>query len=146
MSTSRQTFTPQFKVAAIKRLPTAVPVGQAARELQVNPNQLHAYLQSIYLVRLSFGPSISSRPAKLRANHALLGQRCPPWKLTVRWAPPVRVPIRRKFRLRDAFPNRDGSVRGLVWHRPADTSTVSLTVNLLLTRDYQQRYPPSFSR
>lgn len=43
MSTSRRTFTREFKVAAIKRLQTGIPVGRAARELQVNPNQLHAW-------------------------------------------------------------------------------------------------------
>jgi transposase len=43
MSTSRRTFTREFKVAAIKRLQTGMPVGRVARELQVNPNQLHAW-------------------------------------------------------------------------------------------------------
>lgn len=43
MSTSRRTYTREFKVAAIKRLQTGIPVGRVARELQVNPNQLHAW-------------------------------------------------------------------------------------------------------
>jgi len=43
MSTSRRTFTREFKVAAIKRLQAGIPVGRVARELQVNPNQLHAW-------------------------------------------------------------------------------------------------------
>jgi transposase-like protein len=36
-------FTREFKVAAIKRLQTGIPVGRVARELQVNPNQLHSW-------------------------------------------------------------------------------------------------------
>lgn len=43
MSTSRRTFTREFKVAAIKRLQTGMPVGRVARELQVSPNQLHSW-------------------------------------------------------------------------------------------------------
>ncbi len=43
MSTSRRTFTREFKVAAIKRLQTGMPVGRVAREVQVNPNQLHSW-------------------------------------------------------------------------------------------------------
>jgi len=45
MSTSRRTFTREFKVAAIKRLQGGIPVSRVARELQVNPNQLHAWKQ-----------------------------------------------------------------------------------------------------
>jgi len=43
MSRSRRTFTREFKVAAIKRLQSGVPVGRVARELEVNPNQLHSW-------------------------------------------------------------------------------------------------------
>ena len=43
MSTSRRTFTREFKVAAIKRLQSGIPVGRVARELQVNANQLHSW-------------------------------------------------------------------------------------------------------
>lgn len=43
MSTSRRTFTREFKAAAIKRLQTGIPVGRVARELQVNANQLHSW-------------------------------------------------------------------------------------------------------
>ena len=43
MSTSRRTFTREFKVAAVKRLQSGVPVGRVARELQINPNQLHLW-------------------------------------------------------------------------------------------------------
>lgn len=43
MSTSRRTFTREFKVAAVKRLQSGLPVGRVARELQVNPNQLHLW-------------------------------------------------------------------------------------------------------
>jgi transposase len=43
MSTSRRTFTREFKVAAVKRLQSGLPIGRVARELEVNPNQLHAW-------------------------------------------------------------------------------------------------------
>ena len=43
MSTSRRTFTREFKVAAINRLQTGMPVGRVVRELQVNANQLHSW-------------------------------------------------------------------------------------------------------
>ena len=41
MSTARRKFTREFKVAAVKRLQAGFPVGRVARELEVNPNQLH---------------------------------------------------------------------------------------------------------
>ena len=47
MSTSRRTFTREFKVAAIKRLQSGMPVGRVARELQVNPNQLHSWKRQL---------------------------------------------------------------------------------------------------
>ncbi len=43
MSTARRKFTREFKVAAVKRLQGGFPVGRVARELEVNPNQLHAW-------------------------------------------------------------------------------------------------------
>ena len=43
MSTSRRTFTREFKVAAVKRLQTGMPVGRIARELEVNSGQLHSW-------------------------------------------------------------------------------------------------------
>jgi len=43
MSTTRRTFTREFKVAAVRRLQGGLPVGRVARELQVNPNQLHSW-------------------------------------------------------------------------------------------------------
>jgi len=43
MSTTRRTFTREFKLAAVKRLQAGHPVGRVARELEVNPNQLHAW-------------------------------------------------------------------------------------------------------
>jgi len=43
MSTTRRAFNREFKVAAIKRLQSGVPVGRLARQLEVNPNQLHAW-------------------------------------------------------------------------------------------------------
>ncbi len=43
MSTTRRKFTREFKVAAIKRLQSGLPVGRVARELEVNPNQLHIW-------------------------------------------------------------------------------------------------------
>lgn len=41
MSTSRRTFNREFKVAAVRRLQSGVPVGRVARELEVGPTQLH---------------------------------------------------------------------------------------------------------
>jgi transposase-like protein len=47
MSTTRRKFTREFKLAAVRRLqsgyPYRGPVGRVARELEVNPNQLHAW-------------------------------------------------------------------------------------------------------
>ena len=43
MSTTRRKFTREFKLAAVKRLQSGYPVGRVARELEVNPNQLHAW-------------------------------------------------------------------------------------------------------
>ena len=43
MSTSRRTFTREFKLAAVKRLQSGLPVGRVARELEVNSNQLHLW-------------------------------------------------------------------------------------------------------
>ena len=47
MSTSRRTFTREFKVAAVRRLQGGLPVGRVARELQVNPNQLHVWKRQL---------------------------------------------------------------------------------------------------
>ena len=47
MSISRRTFTREFKVAAVKRLQSGLPVGRVARELQVNPNQLHLWRRQL---------------------------------------------------------------------------------------------------
>ena len=41
MSETRRKFTREFKLAAVKRLQSGYPVGRVARELEVNPNQLH---------------------------------------------------------------------------------------------------------
>lgn len=43
MSTSRRTFTREFKLAAVKRLQSGFPIGRVARELEVNSNQLHLW-------------------------------------------------------------------------------------------------------
>ena len=43
MSTTRRTFTREFKIAAVKRLQAGQPARRLARELEVNPNQLHAW-------------------------------------------------------------------------------------------------------
>ena len=43
MSITRRKFTREFKIAAIKRLQAGYPVGRVARELEVNPNQLHIW-------------------------------------------------------------------------------------------------------
>ena len=43
MSTTRRKFTREFKLAAVKRLQSGYPVGRVARELEVNPNQLHSW-------------------------------------------------------------------------------------------------------
>lgn len=41
MSETRRKFTREFKLAAVKRLQSGYPVGRVARELEVNPHQLH---------------------------------------------------------------------------------------------------------
>ena len=41
MSTTRRKFTREFKLSAVKRLQSGYPVGRVARELEVNPGQLH---------------------------------------------------------------------------------------------------------
>lgn len=43
MAETRRKFTREFKVAAVQRLQAGFPVGRVARELEVNPNQLHAW-------------------------------------------------------------------------------------------------------
>ena len=43
MSTTRRQFTREFKLATVKRLQSGFPVGRVARELEVSPNQLHAW-------------------------------------------------------------------------------------------------------
>jgi transposase-like protein len=43
MSTVRRKFTREFKRSAVKRLQSGLPFGRVARELEVNPNQLHAW-------------------------------------------------------------------------------------------------------
>lgn len=43
MSLSRRTFNREFKIAAVKRLEAGTPAGRLARELEVNPNQLHSW-------------------------------------------------------------------------------------------------------
>jgi transposase len=43
MSTTRRAFTREFKIAAVKRLQAGELVWRLARELEVNPNQLHAW-------------------------------------------------------------------------------------------------------
>ena len=43
MSRTRRKFTREFKLAALKRLQTGIPVGRVARELEVNPTQLQAW-------------------------------------------------------------------------------------------------------
>ena len=43
MADTRRKFTREFKVAAVRRLQAGFPVGRVARELEVNPNQLHAW-------------------------------------------------------------------------------------------------------
>ena len=43
MAETRRKFTREFKVAAVRRLQAGFPVGRVARELEVNPNQLHAW-------------------------------------------------------------------------------------------------------
>jgi transposase len=47
MSTTRRKFTREFKMAAVKRLQTGFPVGRVARELEVSPNQLHAWRREV---------------------------------------------------------------------------------------------------
>ena len=47
MSKSRRKFTREFKVAAVKRLQAGYPVGRVARELEVNPNQLHLWKRQL---------------------------------------------------------------------------------------------------
>jgi transposase-like protein len=43
MSKTRRKFTREFKVAAIKRLQSGSSIARIARELEVNPNQLHTW-------------------------------------------------------------------------------------------------------
>ena len=43
MSTTRRKFTREFKLSAVKRLQSGFPVGRVARELEVNPGQLHTW-------------------------------------------------------------------------------------------------------
>ena len=43
MAETRRKFTREFKVAAVRRLQAGFPVGRVARELEVNPNQLHTW-------------------------------------------------------------------------------------------------------
>jgi transposase len=43
MADTRRKFTSEFKVAPVRRLQTGFPVGRVARELEVNPNQLHTW-------------------------------------------------------------------------------------------------------
>ena len=40
-------FTREFKMAAVKRLQSGIPVGRVARELEVNSNQLHRWKTAI---------------------------------------------------------------------------------------------------
>lgn len=47
MSRSRRKFTREFKMAAVKRLQAGYPVGRVARELEVNPNQLHLWKREL---------------------------------------------------------------------------------------------------
>jgi len=43
MSSTRRKFTREFKVAAVRRLQSGSSVARIARELEVNPNQLHLW-------------------------------------------------------------------------------------------------------
>ena len=43
MAETRRKFTREFKVAAVRRLQAGFSVARVARELAVNPNQLHAW-------------------------------------------------------------------------------------------------------
>ena len=43
MADTRRKFTREFMVAAVRRLQAGFPVGRVARELEVNPNQLHTW-------------------------------------------------------------------------------------------------------
>jgi len=43
MVKSRRVFTREFKVAAVKELESGRPIGYVARQLEVNPNQLHRW-------------------------------------------------------------------------------------------------------
>lgn len=43
MAEARRKFTRDFKVAAVQRLQTGYSVARLARELEVNPNQLHLW-------------------------------------------------------------------------------------------------------
>jgi len=49
MAETRRKFTREFKLAAVRRLQAALPVGPVARELEVNPNQLHAWRREFEL-------------------------------------------------------------------------------------------------
>ncbi|MBE0657804.1 MAG: transposase [Bryobacteraceae bacterium] len=57
MADPRRKFTREFKVAAVRRLQAGFPVGRVARELEVNPNQLHTW-------RRQFGAKPDSRQAR----------------------------------------------------------------------------------
>ena len=43
MGLSRRMFTKEFKLAAVRRLEQGVPIGEAARALEVDPNVLHRW-------------------------------------------------------------------------------------------------------
>ena len=43
MSLSRRQFTKEFKLAAVRRLEQGIPITEAARALEVNPNVLHRW-------------------------------------------------------------------------------------------------------
>ena len=47
MGLSRRQFTKEFKLAAVRRLEQGVPIGEAARALEVSPNVLHRWRREI---------------------------------------------------------------------------------------------------
>jgi len=47
MADTRRKFTREFKVAAVRRLQAGFPVGRVARELEVHPNQFHAWRREL---------------------------------------------------------------------------------------------------
>ncbi len=49
MPGARRKFTREFKLAAVKRLQAGQSVGRVARELEVNPNQLHLWKREFTL-------------------------------------------------------------------------------------------------